>query len=221
MSPPDPIRVVLVEDHASLRQALGAVLGITDGFVLAGEHDRADVDVAATAAGCDVAVVDLDLPGGDGVALVEALRATDDPPGCVVLTGLTDDRELGRAVEAGAAAVLHKSVPIPELLDAIAVVAGGGSVLPPEETSRRLQALAEDRTRRWEGRLLAERLTAREQEVLEHLVWGASNVDIATALGISPETVQTHIRNLIGKLGAGNRLGAVSLALQHGLVEPP
>lgn len=216
-----PIRVLLVEDHASLRNALAAVLGMTDGMELAADHERADFDLAAAAAHADVAVVDLDLPGGDGVDVVSGLRAITGGPACLVLTGLTDDRELGRAIEAGAAAVLHKSTPMPELLDTIRIVAAGGSVLPAEETSRRLQALAADRERRWKGRLLAEQLTEREIEMLEHLVYGQSNTQIAERLGISPETVQTHIRNLMSKMAASSRLEAVSLALQHGLVDPP
>lgn len=214
------IDVLLVEDHTSLRQALASVIGLTEGMQVAGELGEADVEAAAEVA-CDVAVVDLDLPGGDGVAIVEALRARKDPPGCVVLTGLTDDRELGRAIEAGAAAVLHKSTPMPELLEVIRTVADGDSVLPADDTSRRLRALAADRERRWQGRMLAEQLTPREREILEHLVYGMSNADIATRLTISAETVQTHVRNLMAKLGASSRLHAVSLALQHGLVDPP
>lgn len=215
------IRVLLVEDHTSLRQALAAVIGMTDDMSLAGEHGRADFDVAEAAADTDVAVIDLDLPGGDGVEVVTRLRTASPTLGAVVLTGLSDDRELGRAIEAGAAAVLHKATPMPEVLDTIRTVAAGGTVLPVEETSRRLSALARDRERRWQGRLYAEQLTNRELEVLEHLVYGLGNSDIGQRLGISPETVQTHVRNLMGKLGASSRLEAVSLALQHELVDPP
>ena len=222
MTAPDgpPVRVALVEDHASLRQALAQVIALTPGMTVAAELATAD-PTAVEAVTCDVAVVDLDLPGGDGVAVVEALREGPNRAACVVLTGLTDDRELGRAIEAGAVAVLHKSTPMPELLDAIRTAAAGGSVLPAAETSRRLRALAADRERRWQGRVMAEQLTPREQEVLEHLVYGLSNADIGDRLSISTETVQTHVRNLMGKLGASSRLHAVSLGLQHGLVEPP
>lgn len=214
------IRVLLVEDHATLRQALSAVIDLTDGMTIVAEHDRADATLRDEV-GVDVAVVDLDLPGGTGVEVVQALRARVDPPACVVLTGLTDERELARAVEAGAAAVLHKSTPMPELLETVRTVAAGGSALRADETSSWLRALARDRDRRWRGRVIAEQLTEREREILEHLVWGMRNDDIATRLRISPDTVQTHIRNLMGKLGASSRLEAVSLALQHELVEPP
>lgn len=223
MAPPqEVVRVLLVEDHASLRDALAAVIGMTDGMEVVAALGRADDDTLDDdALHVDVAVVDLDLPGGSGVEVVERLRARDAPVGCVVLTGLVDDRELGRAIESGASAVLHKSTPMPDLLDAVRTVAGGGTVLPPADTSRRLRALAEDREQRWEGRLLAEQLTRREREVLELLVWGRGNDDIAEALVISPDTVQTHVKNLMAKLAAGSRLEAVSRALRLGLVAPP
>lgn len=214
------IRVLLVEDHATLRQALTAVINMTEGMTVVADHHRAD-ETLQEQAPFDVAVVDLDLPGGTGVEVVRRLRETTEPPACVVLTGLTDERELGRAVEAGAAAVLHKSTPMPDVLDAIRTVAAGASALHADEVSQWLGMLGRDRDRRWRGRLLAERLTDREREVLEHLVWGMSNSDIADRFRISPETVQTHIRNLMGKLEASSRLEAVSIALQHELVEPP
>lgn len=214
------IRVLLVEDHATLLHAMAAVIDVTDGMTVAAQHTRAD-DGMRDETAVDVAVIDLDLPGGTGVDVIAHLRARPEPPACVVLTGLTDERELGLAVEAGAAAVLHKSTPMPELLDVLRTVGAGGSALRAEETSSWLSALARDRDRRWRGRLLAEQITGREREVLEHLVWGMSNDDIAARLRISPDTVQTHIRNLMGKLGASSRLEAVSLALQLELVEPP
>ena len=214
------IRVLLVEDHATLLHAMTAVIDATDGMTVVAQHTRAD-DSMRDETAVDVAVIDLDLPGGTGVDVIAHLRGRPEPPVCMVLTGLTDERELGLAVEAGAAAVLHKSTPMPELLDVLRTVATGGSALRAEETSSWLSALARDRDRRWRGRLLAEQITGREREVLEHLVWGMSNDDIAARLRISPDTVQTHIRNLMGKLGASSRLEAVSLALQLELVEPP
>jgi DNA-binding NarL/FixJ family response regulator len=94
-------------------------------------------------------------------------------------------------------------------------------VLPPADTSRRLRALAAHRDQDWHGRVLRERLTPREQEVLERLAQGAGHDEIARDLVISPETAQTHIRNLLGKLGVRSRLEAVIKALRLGLVPPP
>ncbi|WP_170127905.1 LuxR C-terminal-related transcriptional regulator [Euzebya rosea] len=220
------LRIVLVEDHTSLRQALAAVIGMQEDLVVAAEIAEADDPLVDALPPADVVVVDLDLPGGDGIDVIARVRArvnepTGQPPACVVLTGLTDDRELGRAIEAGASAVLHKSTPMPEVLDVIRRVGHGETVLSAADTSRRLQALAKDREQRWEGRLLAERLTPRELEILQLLVHGLGNEAIAAELVLSPATVQTHVRNLMGRLDAGSRLEAVALGLRLGLVDPP
>ncbi|WP_108665265.1 LuxR C-terminal-related transcriptional regulator [Euzebya rosea] len=216
------IRVLLIEDHASLRQAMTAVMGLEDDIEVIGHREDGDPDAAvAAAAGADVAVVDLELPVGHGADVVAALLEADPPVPSVVLTGLRDDRELGRAIQAGARSVLQKTAEIPEIIAAVRVVASGGVVLPAAETQRRLRALDADLNRRRRAELVRDALTSREVEVLEHLVYGASTAEAAERLGISPETVQTHVRNLMGKLGAGSRLEAVSLALQYEVVDPP
>ena len=216
------IRVLLIEDHASLRQAMSAVMDLEDDIEVVGHREDGDPAAAVrAAAGADVAVVDLELPVGHGADVVAALLEADPPVPSVVLTGLRDDRELGRAIQAGARSVLQKTAEIPEIIAAVRVVASGGVVLPAAETQRRLRALDADLNRRRRADLVREALTSREVEVLEHLVYGASPAEAAERLGISPETVQTHVRNLMGKLGAGSRLEAVSLALQYEVVDPP
>lgn len=215
------IRVLLVEDHSSLAQALTAVMSLTDDLSVAG-HARAaeEVDAVLAAAPADVALVDLDLPGASGIDVIHDLRDRADAPRCVVLTALRDDAELGRAVEAGAAAVVHKSVDMPELLDIVRQVAGGATVLPAGPTSTWLRAMSAERERTWRARTLRDALTGREAEVLRLLAEGHSGAAIAERLVIAPDTVQTHVRNLLGKLGVGSRLEAVALALRLGLVEP-
>ncbi|MGI9016083.1 MAG: response regulator [Euzebya sp.] len=216
------IKVLVIEDHASFRQALAAVMALEGDLEVVGQLGTGDITAAlAQAADADVAIVDLELPDGDGVGIVAALRQSDPPTPCLVLTGLRDDRELGLAIEAGAAGVLLKTSEMHQILQAVRVVAGGGSVLVAAETSQRLRALAKDRERNWRSKMLAQDLTARETEILEHLVYGLGNTEIGQRLGISPDTVQTHIRNLMAKLNASSRLEAVSQALQHGLVDPP
>lgn len=216
------IRVMLVEDHTSFRQALQAVIALEKDLEVVAEAERADevADLAAAAAP-DVAVIDLDVPGGGGVDAVLDLRQRCPDVRVVVFTGLTDEVELGRAVEAGASAVAHKSLDIAGLLDIIRSVASGSNLLDPAETSRWLGAVGRSREAGWEARLLREQLSPREQEVLELLAEGCGGKDIAERLGISPDTAQTHIRNLRVKLGASSRLEAVALALRLGLVDPP
>lgn len=216
------ISVLLVEDHASFRQAITMVLHSEPDLVAAGDVGTVEEAVAAAEVTTpDVAVVDLDLPDGDGLAAIREMRKVSPKTACVVLSALTDDVAFGAAIETGASAVLHKSIEIPDLLDAIREVAAGRAVLPAADTSRRLQALARSRDQNWHAQLLEQSLTAREKEVLQLLARGAGNRRIGRELGISPETVQTHIRNMLAKLAVGSRLEAVVKALRLGLVDPP
>lgn len=211
---------MLVEDHTSYAQALTAVISLEPDLMVVGHADTAEAagEVAAAAA-VDVAIVDLDLPGASGVDVLNDLRRTEHAPACVVLTALRERAELGRAVEAGAAAVLHKSVDMSVLLDVIRQVAEGGSALPAADTSDWLRALAAERERTWRARVLRDALTARETQILHLLAAGHGSSAIAERLYISPETVQTHVRNMLGKLGVGSRLEAVALGLRLGLVQ--
>ncbi len=216
------ITVMLVEDHASYRQALEAVLALEDDLDVVAHVTRGDLaGDAASVHRPDVAVIDLDLPGAGGVDAIGDVRSHSPDTACMVLTALNDDVELGRAIEAGALAVIHKSVDISELLAAIRAVSRGANLLTPDDTVRRLQALASSRNEQWEAGLLRESLTPRETQVLTLLARGEGNRTIAERLGISPETVQTHIRNLLGKFDVGSRLEAVAKALRLRLIDPP
>jgi DNA-binding NarL/FixJ family response regulator len=213
------IKVMLVEDHTSYAQALTAVMSLESDLLVVGHAADADaaIDLALRVAP-DVVVVDLDLPVASGVDVLNDLRAQDPAPLCVVLTALSDRAELGRAVEAGAAAVLHKSADMADLLAVLRRVATGSTELAAEQTSDWLRALAAERERTWRARSIRDALTAREAEILQLLADGHGSRAIAQTLFISPETVQTHVRNLLGKLGVGSRLEAVTLALRLGLV---
>ncbi len=216
------ISVLLVEDHASYRQALDAVIRMEDDLaVVAHVSDAAEAGAVAADTRPTVALVDLDLPGGSGVQGITAIRQASPRTACVVLSALTDDLEFGRAIQAGVSAALHKSIDIPELLEVVRQVAAGATVFPPEETARRLQAVDRSRERNRHAEAIGESITAREREVLGRLAEGEDNRRIAHDLGISPETVQTHIRNLLAKLEVGSRLEAVVKALRLGLVRPP
>lgn len=214
------IRVLLVEDHTAFAQALTAVMGLTDDLEVVGHaHSAAQVEALMSGAQAHVAVVDLDLPLTSGIDVLNTLRDRDSAPTCVVLTASTDAAELGRAVEAGAAAVLHKSADMGELLDVVRRVAAGGTVLPAVPTSSWLRALAAERERSWQARTVRAALTAREAQILQLLANGHGGSAIAEQLVISGETVQTHVRNLLGKLGVGSRLEAVALGLRLGIID--
>ncbi len=216
------ISLMLVEDHVSFGQALEAVMALEEDLAVIAHVERGDVagEVAAERRP-DVAIIDLDLPGADGIDALADIRRNSPTTACLVLTGLRDDVELGRAIEAGAAAVFHKTVDIVELISAIRTIAGGAGLLSPTDTARWLQALAAARDRDWYARLVGGSLSPREREVLALLARGETNRTIAQALGISAETVQTHVRNLLGKLDVGSRLEAVAKAMRLGLVDPP
>jgi DNA-binding NarL/FixJ family response regulator len=215
------ISILLVEDHLTLRQALHAVFAIEDDLELVAETAEVIEAIRLAALRPSVAIIDLGLPEGSGVDAIEQIRVASPSTRCIVLTALADDAELGRAIQAGAAAILHKSVDISVLLDAIRSVASGATLLAPEDTARRLQALDRARQQRWETAAVQATLTTREQQVLELLATGADGRQIARALAISPQTSETHIRNLMGKLDARSRLEAVAKALRLGLVRAP
>ncbi|HEX6257279.1 MAG TPA: response regulator transcription factor [Euzebyales bacterium] len=213
------IRVVIVEDHVSYAQALGAVIDLTEDVEVVGATTSAsDATSVVARLAPDVAIVDLDLPGGSGIEVIDGVRRERPSIGCVVLTALTDEAELGRAVEAGAAAVLHKSVDVTELLDVVRRVASGQTVLHAGPTSAWLRTLAAERERGWLAQAIDGSLTRRERQILRLLAAGQGGPVIAAELGITQDTVQTHVRNLLGKLGVGTRLEAVALALRLGLV---
>jgi DNA-binding NarL/FixJ family response regulator len=128
---------------------------------------------------------------------------------------------MGRAVEAGAAAILHKSVDIDELLGVIRRASTGMNLLSPTDTARWLQARGRQRDQRWQSALLEQKLTRREREVLALLAHGGTNQSIARELVISPETVQTHVRNLMAKVDERSRLALVTTAIRLGIVDPP
>ena len=216
------INVLLVEDHASYRQAIELVLEGEGDMAAVGQAGTAEeAGPAAAASQPDVAVIDLDLPDHDGLRALADIRAVTPSTACIILSAMTDDVMFGKAIEQGASAVLHKSIDIADLLDVIREVAEGRTVLPAEPTSRRLQALARSRDQRWHAQILEQSITPREMEVLELLAKGAGNRRIARELGISPDTVQTHIRNMLAKLAVGSRLEAVVKAIKLGLVAPP
>lgn len=218
----DVVTILLVEDHTSFRQALAAVLSLEDDLELVAEVERGeDAGPAAARATPAVAVVDLDLPGIGGVEAIAAIRAASPETRCVVLTALRDEVELGRAIEAGAAGLVHKSVDMSVLLDAIRGVSDGATLLAPETTARFLSALSRSRSDHWRAELLRSSLSPREFEVLQLLTEGRTNRAIGEELGISPETAQTHVRNLMGKLDVSSRLEAVALALRLGIVSVP
>jgi DNA-binding NarL/FixJ family response regulator len=210
-----PIRVLLVEDHASFRQALA--------FMLDREPDIAVVANVGTVeearsllTDIDVGLFDLDLPDGSGLTLVGALHAVAPDAQAVLLTASNERQDLAAAVEAGAVGILHKSVRVAEIIAAIRRIGAGEALLSPREMRELLREAGQFREQSREAQHLLGQLTRREQEVMQALAEGLSDREIADRLHISAETVRTHMGNILGKLRVESRLQALVFAVRYG-----
>jgi DNA-binding NarL/FixJ family response regulator len=207
MAAQENIRVLVVEDHHVVRQGLVALLNVVDGIEVVGE--AADgVEAIAQFRKCqpNVTLIDLRMPRLSGVEVIQRIRMETPAARFIVLTTYDGDEDIFRALQAGARAYLLKGMTTDDLVDTIRTVHAGRSHIPPAIAQR----LAE--------RVGTEELTPREFDVLEQIVGGCSNKEIATALDISEATVKTHINSLLGKLGVTDRTQAATAAIQRGIV---
>jgi DNA-binding NarL/FixJ family response regulator len=214
--------ILLVDDHASFRQTLAFVF-----------DQQPDIEVVAQAGSLaearraleglenepDLGVIDLSLPDGEGTELIKDLREANEDFAALLLTASLDRTDHARAVEAGAAGVVHKSADVDEILDATRRISEGETLLSPEELVEMLRIASQDREEEREARANIEQLTRREREVLQALGEGLSNKQIAERLHMSVDTERTHMMNILSKLGVHSRLQALLFAARHGLVE--
>ena len=167
----------------------------------------------------DVAVVDLGLPDGDGLNLVEDFSSSVPKITTLVLSASLEPGRLARAVEAGAAGVLHKSTPIKEIVDAVRRLKAGEVLLSSGEIIEMLRLVGRERQEEHDVRRAIEQLTAREREVLQALAEGLESKEIAERLNITVETERTHMVNILHKLNVHSRLQALVIAARYGLVQ--
>ncbi len=210
------IRVLIVDDHAVVREGLRSFLELQEGIEVAGEASDGEQAVAlASELAPDVVLMDLVMPGSDGVGAMRALRSRLPQARVIVLTSFLDDGRLLPAIQAGASGYLLKNVAPRELARAIRAAHRGEAMIDPTVAARLLHALAAGRQIE---SIEAERLTAREREVLELIVAGRANKRIAIELGISEKTVKAHVGHVLAKLGVSDRTQAALLAVREGLV---
>lgn len=214
------IRVVIVDDQELVRAGFRALLDAEDDVEVVGEAgvgDAAVVTVAAT--GPDVVLMDIRMPGINGIEATRRIRRLDDPPEVLILTTFDTDENVFDALEAGAAGFLVKDTPPTQLIEALRAAVAGGAVISPATTRRLVDHLVATRlTRDRSAPQGLELLTDREREVLELVALGCSNREIAARLTISELTAKTHVSRLLAKLEVSSRVQAAALAYRTGLV---
>jgi DNA-binding NarL/FixJ family response regulator len=214
------IRVLLCDDQRLVRSGFAMILRAEDGIEVAGEAaDGVEAVSAVREVQPDVVLMDVRMPRVDGIEATRQISAMPEPPRVLVLTTFDLDEYVFAALRAGASGFLLKDAPEAQLLAAIRIVADGGSLFAPAVTRRLVERFASLEEPSGPPPAL-DALTAREAEVLRLLARGRSNAEIAAELVVSEHTVKTHVAHVLSKLGLRDRIQAVILAYECGLVRP-
>jgi DNA-binding NarL/FixJ family response regulator len=213
----DPIRVLIVDDHAVVREGLRNFLQLQDGIEVVGEAGDGRAALTAEAElSPDVILMDLMMPVLDGVQTMRELHERGSTGRVIVLTSFLDDDRILPAIRAGAAGYLLKDVEPAELAAAVRGASGGRAMIDPTVAARLLRTLTDG-----EGSAPAvpDTLTPREREVLCLIAAGRSNKRIARELGVAEKTVKTHVGHVLAKLGVSDRTQAALIAVRAGLAD--
>jgi DNA-binding NarL/FixJ family response regulator len=202
------IRILIVDDHPVVRTGLTSMLGTQAGFEVVGAASNGEEALALiTRTTPDVLLMDLRMPGMNGIDLLRAMQSYPTPPRVIVLTSFETDEDIYRAVQAGAHGYLLKSTMQQEMVAAIRAVHSGKRHIPPRIAARLAQ------------RMSRPELTARELEILEMLAKGLTNKQIGAVFQISGNTARNHVNSILEKLEAADRTEAVSVAVQQGIID--
>jgi DNA-binding NarL/FixJ family response regulator len=203
------IRVFLLDDHEVVRRGVRELLDAEDDIEVVGEADTAERALARIpATQPDVAILDVRLPDGDGIAVCREIRSAHDEIACLILTSFSDDEALVQAIVAGASGYLLKQIRGNDIVDAVRRVARGESLLDPAVAERVAQRLRRPPA---EDERLA-RLTGRERKILTLIADGLTNRQIADNLNLAEKTVKNYVSNLLAKLGMERRTQAAVFA---------
>ena len=219
--PDQPIRVVIVDDHALFRRGLENVLAAEPDLAVVGEaEDGVDAVALVASLAPDVVLMDVRMPRASGIEATRQIRLSQPNTKIVMLTVSDDEEDLYESVKAGANGYLLKEVSIEEVADAVRSVARGHSLISPSMASKLLHEFNE-LSRRADERMksASPRLTGRELEVLKLVAKGLSNREISSELFISENTVKYHVRNILEKLHLHSRMEAVVYAMREKLLD--
>ena len=220
----DPIRALIVDDHALFRRGLEMVLAAEDDIELVGEaSDGTEAVEKAGEALPDVVLMDIRMPRSSGIEACRAMKEVAPSSKIVMLTISDEEEDLFEAIRAGASGYLLKDIPLDEVADVVRAVHGGQSLINPSMAAKLLTEFAalakRDGEERSEQQVPAPKLTDREMQVLKLVAKGMNNRDIAKELFISENTVKNHVRNILEKLQIHSRMEAVMIAVREKLIE--
>jgi DNA-binding NarL/FixJ family response regulator len=213
------IRVLVVDDHQMFAQALGMLLAEEEGLDVAGAVGTAEAALELVAqTDPDVVLMDIELPGMDGIEATRRIREASESTQVVIITAYPEPAVMIRAIEAGACGFIPKTQAADELVRVVRQAASGEMVLPAGDMHAVMAGLWEGQRLRSDTERLRGLLTSREIDILQGIVDGRSTTELARALHISTATVQTHVKNILLKLGVHSKLEAVTFALRRGLI---
>ena len=219
----EPIRVLIVDDHALFRRGLEMVLDEEDDIELVGQAgDGAEAAEKAGGSLPDVVLMDIRMPRSSGIEACRTMKEAAPSTKIVMLTISDEEEDLFEAIKAGASGYLLKDIPLDEVAEAVRAVYGGQSLISPSMAGKLLTEFATLARRNGEEppqQVPAPKLTEREMEVLRLVAKGMNNRDIARELFISENTVKNHVRNILEKLQIHSRMEAVMIAVRDKLIE--
>ena len=215
------IRVLIADDHRTFAEALGTAMRLeNDLSVVAVVHDGESAIEVAMDQEPDVVILDVEMPGMDGISATRRIKEASPETRVLILSAHEEEHTRARALDAGAEGYLSKEQGVQDVTSSVRAAARGEQLTSPEEARRILEHLRRRRARDSDERERVERLTKRESQILQGLADGLSTERLAEELGISRNTLRTHVQNILFKLKVHSKVEALALAMRHGKVTP-